>query len=218
MKRSRGFTLAEVLVALALMALLAMVSWRGVSSMAEAKQTADARVEETLRLGTVMAQWEQDLQQLHDSALVPALSFDGATVRMVRRQPTGLQVVAWSLREARWTRWTSPLAASAQALQDAWLASQQLLGNEPGQLTLYQGLSGWQVYFYRNNAWTNAQSSGDLVTAPNPGTAPAPPVVTGAPRTALPTGVRIVLTLQQPGDGEGGRTITRDLLVAPQLP
>jgi general secretion pathway protein J len=217
MTAERGFTLAEVLVALALMALLAVVSWRGVASMAEAKQTADARVEETLRMGTVMAQWEQDLQQLHDTSLVPALAFDGASVRMVRRQPAGLQLVVWALRETRWMRWASPVVNSAQGLQEQWLASQQLLGNEPGQLTLYEGLVGWQVYFYRNNAWTNAQSSGDLVNAPNPGSAASAPVV--VTRTRLPDGVRLLLTLQQQGEGgESGRTITRDLLVAPQLP
>jgi general secretion pathway protein J len=217
MARQRGFTLAEVLVALALMALLAVVSWRGVSSMAEAKQTADARVEETLRMGTVMAQWEQDLQQLHDTSLVPALAFDGASVRMVRRQPAGLQLVVWALRETRWTRWASPVVNSAQGLQEQWLASQQLLGNEPGQLTLYEGLAGWQIYFYRNNAWTNAQSSGDLVSAPNPGTSASAPVV--VTRARLPDGVRLLLTLQQQGEGaDSGRTITRDLLVAPQLP
>jgi general secretion pathway protein J len=218
MKTERGFTLAEVLVALALMALLAVISWRGVSSMSEAKQIADARVEETLRMGTVMAQWEQDLQQLQDTSLVPALSFDGASVRLVRRQPTGLQIVTWALRETRWTRHASQVVNSAQGLQDAWLTSYQLLGNEPGQLTLYEGLIGWQVYFYRNNAWTNAQSSGDIVNAPNPavGGASGPPVVT---RTRLPDGVRLLLTLQQQGEGgEGGRTITRDLMVAPQLP
>ena len=216
MKRQSGFTLAEVLVALALMALLAVISWRGVSSMSEAKQTADARVEETLRMGTVMAQWEQDLQQLQDTSLVPALSFDGASVRLVRRQPAGLQIVTWALRETRWTRHASQVVNSAQGLQDAWLTSQQLLGNEPGQLTLYEGLVGWQVYFYRNNAWTNAQSSGDLVTAPNPGVAPSAPQAAG--RTRLPDGVRLLVTLQQQGEGgEGGRTITRDLLVAPQL-
>jgi general secretion pathway protein J len=213
--RQRGFTLAEVLVALALMALLAVVSWRGVSSMGQAKQTADARVEETLRLGTVMAQWEQDLQQLQDTALVPALSFDGTTVRMIRRQPGGLQVVAWALRETRWTRWASPVAGTAQALQEAWLASQQLLGNEPGQLVVYAGLSGWQVYFYRGNAWTNAQSSGDQIAVPNPGGASGPPVPR-ANRSALPQGVRIVLSLQDGAGDGGGRTLTRDLLVAPQ--
>ena len=205
--RQTGFTLAEVLVALALLALLATMSWRGVSSMAEAKQSADARVNETLRMGTVLAQWEQDLQQLHATPLVPALSFDGKTLRVVRRQAEGLQVVAWALQEARWTRWASPVATSAQGLQDAWLASQQLLGNEPGQLTLIEGLGGWQVYFYRNNAWTNAQSSGDV----NPGTARGPASF------VLPTGVRLVLTLrQQQAEGQGGSTVTRDLLLPPQ--
>jgi general secretion pathway protein J len=210
----RGFTLAEVLVAVALMALLATMSWRGVSSMAEARLASEARVNETLRMGTVMAQWEQDLQQLQDTTLVPALSFDGATLRLVRRSAEGLQIVAWSLREARWTRWASPVASSAQGLQDVWMASQQLLGNEPGQLTLYEGLVGWQVYFYRNNAWSNAQSSAD-VAAQNPNQAASAPQQV---RALLPTGVRVVLTLQQQSDGEGGRTLTRDLLLAPQLP
>jgi general secretion pathway protein J len=207
--------LAEVLVALALLALLATMSWRGVTSMAEAKRSSDARVDETLRLGTVLAQWEQDLQQLHDTPLVPALAFDGKTLRLVRRQPGGLQVVAWSLREARWTRWVSSASNSVQALQDAWLTSQQLLGNEPGQLTLFDGLDGWQVYFYRSNAWTNAQSSADLVTAPNPASraASAPAVA----RALLPTGVRLVLTLQSGSEGQVGRTVTRDILLAPQL-
>ncbi len=205
--RQSGFTLAEVLVAMALLALLATMSWRGVSSMAEAKQSADARVNETLRLGTVLAQWEQDLQQLHATPLVPALSFDGKTLRVVRRQADGLQVVAWALQETRWTRWASPVATSAQGLQDAWLKSQQLLGNEAGQLTLIEDLGGWQVYFYRNNAWTNAQSSGDV----NPGTARGPASL------VLPTGVRLVLTLrQQQAEGQGGSTVTRDLLLPPQ--
>jgi general secretion pathway protein J len=203
----KGFTLAEVLVAMALLALLATMSWRGVSSMAEAKQSADARVNETLRMGTVLAQWEQDLQQLHATPLVPALSFDGKTLRVVRRQAEGLQVVAWALQEARWTRWASPVATSAQGLQDAWITSQQLLGNEPGQLTLIEDLGGWQVYFYRNNAWTNAQSSGDV----NPGTPRGPAAA------VLPTGVRLVLTLrQQQAEGAGGSTVTRDLQLPPQ--
>jgi general secretion pathway protein J len=215
MRRQQGFTLAEVLVALALMALLATISWRGVTSMTEAKQSADARVDETLRMGTVLAQWEQDLQQVHDTALVPSLAFDGASLRLVRRQPEGLQIVTWSLREAKWQRWASPLATSAQGLQDAWLSSQQLLGNEPGQLALFEGMGGWQIYFYRNNAWTNAQSSGDLA-APNPGVGASAPVVQ---RSRLPDGVRVVLTLNASGgEGDVGRTITRDILVPPQLP
>lgn len=211
----RGFTLAEVLVALALLALLATMSWRGVSSMAEAKQSADARVNETLRLGTVLAQWEQDLLQVQDPRVLPdALAFDGKSLRLVRRQAGGLQVVVWALNETRWQRWASPVTNSAQGLQDAWLASLQLLGNEPGQLTLYETLGGWQIYFYRGNAWTNAQSSAGAVAAQNPGLPPSAPVIR---QSTVPDGVRVVLTLAQPqAEGQGGSTVTRDLRLSPQ--
>ena len=213
MKPVRGFTLVEVLVALALMALLASMSWQGIASVAAAKRASDQRVNDTLRAGTVLAQWEQDLNQLYDTALAPSLAFDGAVLRLVRRQEQGLQVVAWALREGRWMRWASPAVTRTSALQDAWLASQQLLGNEPGQLTLLEGIAAWQVYYFRGNSWSNAQSSADVATAPALG-ASAPP--TG--RSALPTGVRLVLTLRGAGaDGQLASTLTRDLLLAPQL-
>jgi general secretion pathway protein J len=212
---SRGFTLVEVLVALALMALLASMSWQGIASVADAKRASDARVNEILRTGTVLAQLEQDLNQLHDTALVPTLSFDGATLRLVRRQDEGLQLVAWALRDGRWTRWASQIVRRPAGLQEAWLASQQLLGNEPGQLVLLEGLSAWQIYFYRGNSWSNAQSSADLTpAAPGPG-ASAP---TTAQRAVLPTGVRLVLTLRGAADGQAASNLTRDLLLAPQLP
>jgi general secretion pathway protein J len=207
--RARGFTLVEVLVALALMALLASMSWQGIASVADAKRDSDARVNRTLRAGTVLAQWEQDLAQLHDTALVPALSFDGATLRLVRRRDDGVQVVAWALREGRWMRWTSPAVARAAALQEQWLASQQLLGNEAAQLPLMEDIESWQVYFYRVNAWSNAQSSAGAL--PVAGSASAPQ------RSPLPTGVRLVLTLRGGGaEGEAAPTLTRDLLLAPQ--
>jgi general secretion pathway protein J len=211
----RGFTLVEVLVALALMAVLASMSWQGIASVADAKRVSDIRVNETLRVGTVLSQWEQDLAQLHDTPVLPSvLAFDGATLRMVRRREDGVQVVAWALRDGRWMRWASPVVARAGALQESWLNSLQLLGNEPGQLTLLDGISGWQVYFYRGNSWTNAQSSGDVVVARAPGasaSAPAPA------RTQPPSGVRLVLTLQpRGGEGSAAPTLTRDVLLSVQ--
>jgi general secretion pathway protein J len=212
MKRctARGFTLAEVLVALALMALLASMSWQGIATVADAKRASDQRVNDSLRVGTILAQWEQDLGQIHDTPTVPALSFDGATLRLVRRHVDGVQVVAWALREGRWMRWVSPVASRTDGLQDAWLSSQQLLGNEAGQLTLLEGLSGWQIYFYRGNAWSNAQSSAGATPVSPSASAPQ------APRTPLPTGVRLVLTLRPAGEGLSASTLTRDILLAPQ--
>lgn len=209
----RGFTLVEVLVALTLMAVLAGMAWQGLAGIALARSASDERVELTLRVNTVLAQWEQDLQALHDTGVVPALTFDGATLRLVRRTGDGLQVVAWSQREQRWLRWTGPAVTQVSALQESWLVSQQLLGNEAAQLRMLDGLSDWQVYFYRGNAWSNAQSSADVAAAPATPAASAPV----SARAQLPTGVRTVLGF---GGGAGALAgnLTRDVLLAPQMP
>jgi general secretion pathway protein J len=133
---------------------------------------------------------------------VPAIAFDGATLRLVRESPDGAQVVAWSLREGVWRRWVSPAVLRAADLQQAWLRSQQLLGNEDAQVQLLDGATDWQIYFFRGNAWSNAQSSADL----------APPQAASAPqRAVLPNGVRLVLNL-------GDRRLTRDVMLGPQSP
>jgi general secretion pathway protein J len=199
---ARGFTLVEVLVALFVMAVLSGMAWQGVDSMLRTRELTQAAIERTSRLNTVLAQWEQDLAALHDSGTVPALQFDGGSLRLTRRTDDGVQTVVWSVRDDAWWRWSAPATTRAEALQQQWLASQQLQGNEPGQLRLIDGATGWQVYFYRGNAWSNAQSSGELASraGAQPGAAQA---------EQLPTGVRLVIELP-------GGALTRDLLVPPQ--
>jgi general secretion pathway protein J len=186
------------------MAVLAGLAWRGLDGMQRARDVSQQAVERSARLNTILSQWEQDLSMLDDSGVVPALVFDGRTLRLTRRQTGGMLVVAWSLNGSTWQRWASAPATTVAALQDAWLRSQQLLGNEPGQVTLQDGVRTWQVYFYRGNGWSNAQSTGDLARAPA-GAASA------AVREALPDGVRLVVTL-------ASGTLTRDIALGPHSP
>ena len=174
-QRMPGFTLVEVLIALFVMAIMAGMAWRGVDGIVRSRDAAQSRLEQTLRLNTVMAQWEQDLAAIQDSSVVPqALSCDGATVRISRRTPTGLQIVAWSLRPdaagAAWVRWAGPSVTSASELQQSWLRSLQLQDNEPGALRALTGLEQWQVYFFQGNAWANCQSTGDVAAVAAPET------------------------------------------------
>ncbi len=213
-RSARGFTLVEVLVALMLMAVMAGMAWQGVAGIVRARDASQARLELTLRVNTVMAQWEQDLGAIQETPSTPALLFDGATLRMTRHAADGMQVVAWALRGGNGsgtgtiTRWAGPVVTSSGALQESWLRTLQFLGNETGQLRTLEGVSQWQIYFFRGNAWSNAQSSADIV-APSPG-ASAPP------RQALPTGVRAVLSFGA-GSGLNG-TLTRDVALGPQMP
>lgn len=211
--RRAGFTLVEVLVALLILAALATMSWQGIDAMLRSRDVSQQRLEQQLRLQAVVAQWEADLAELQDSTVVPALQFDGASLRLTRRTEDGLQLVVWSLRGGTLTRWAGPSVQQAAALQEAWLRSQQLLGNEEGQLRAVAGVATWQLYYWRGNAWSNAQSTGDVVPtgtpAPQGGGTVVPTVV-----QALPGGVRMVLAFRE-GSGFTG-SVTRDVRLGPQ--
>lgn len=209
--RHRGFTLVEVLVALLILSIMAAMAWQGVDGIVRTRDASQRLLEQTLRLNTVLAQWQTDLAAVQDTGAVPPLVFDGATLRMTRSAPDGVQVVAWSLRPEAgsnaWLRWAGPPVTGSAALQDSWFASQQLQGGEPGQLRTLDGVSQWQVYFFQGNSWSNAQSTGNVV-APPQGAASGV-----APRQALPSGVRVVLGFAE-GSGMNG-TLTRDALLGP---
>ena len=201
--RSRGFTLVEVLVAMVIMAIMAVMAWQGVDGIVRTRNASQARLETTLRLNTVIAQWDQDLASIQETGVVsPALACDGATVRLTRRTPDGVQLVVWTLRPddnntSAWERWAGPAVTTSGELTDSRLRSEQLQGGEPGSLRTLTGLAGWQVYFYQGNAWGNCQSSLQQAAS--------------APQTALPDGVRVVLSFA-PGSGMNG-DLTRDTLL-----
>lgn len=211
----RGFTLVEVLVALFAMALLSGMAWQGLEAVLKGRDASKASVDRAGRLATVLTQWEQDLKSVVDTGAVPGLQFDGQALRLTRRGDDGVHIVAWAVREGRWQRWSSPAYTQGTALQQGWLFALQLLGTEQTQLTLADNVRGWQVYFFYDGNWANAQSSsgapdgnppGNPSASPpsNPsGNPPAPP-----PAGALPAAVRIVVTL-------GEQTLTRDIALGP---
>lgn len=206
-----GFTLVEVMVALMVMAMMSLMAWQGVSGIVRTREISEQSLERTLRLETVVAQWEQDLAALQETTAAPTLLCDGQSVRLVRRADGGLQVVVWSLRPSDeggrvLQRWAGPAATTREALQGSWFRTQQFQGVEEGQLTALVGLDEWQVYFYRGNAWSNCQSTGDVAGVATPG---------GVATSTLPTGVRVVLAFR-PGAGNGsGGKLVRDVLLEP---
>jgi general secretion pathway protein J len=211
-----GFTLVEVLVALAVMAVIAGMAWQGIDAMVSSRVAAHASSQTTLRTGIALAQWERDLWAVLATGAVPVLRFDGANVRMTREAADGgVQVVVWSRREGAWWRWASSGVTRTADLQELWLRSQQLMGLEAGTVKVLDSLDGLQLYFHRDNAWTNAQSTGDSggpsagppsggpAGGPRPGALPAPL------DERLPNAVRLVLNLP-------AGTLTRDLLMPPR--
>ncbi len=211
-RRAPGFTLVEVMVALVVLALIAAMGWQGVDGIVRTRDASQQRLDATLRLNAVIAQWEIDLAAVQATPDVPALAFDGRTLRLTRRTDSGLQVVAWALNGPAWQRWAGAPVTTRNALQEQWIASQQLVGTEAGQLRAIDGVDGWQLFFWRNNAWSNAQSSGD-VEPPQPAPGSGEPV---RARESLPTGVRLAMQFADGGGYTG--TLTRDVVLGPQQP
>jgi general secretion pathway protein J len=209
-RSAHGFTLVEVLVAMVVMAIMSLMAWQGVDGIARARESNQTRLEQTLRLETVIAQWEQDLASLQESSAAPTLTCDGQSVRLTRRTEGGMQVVAWSLRpdatNSMWQRWAGPAVTTTKALQQSWLQTQQFQGNETGQLRALGGIDQWQIYFFQGNGWANCQSTGNVA-------APAASSPVAAPIATLPSGVRLVLAFA-PGSGLNG-SLVRDVLIAP---
>ena len=201
-----------------IMAILAAMAWQGVDGIVRTRAASQGRLEQLLRVNTVLAQFQQDLEAAQDSGALPQPlpSFDGLSLRLTRRTPDGLQLVVWSLRGGTWLRWAGPAVTTARALQDQWMTSQQFLGNETGQLRTLTGISEWQAYCYRGNGWSNCQSSAGTDTsaqagAPGAGaSAPQQQQVDNDPLKA----VRVVLTF---GEGSGfNGSVTRQIALGPQ--
>ena len=205
--KNKGFTLVELLVALFIMALLAGLSWRGIDGMARAQATSRARADQVATLSTALAQWQTDLDHLQEIAGQPTLDYDGRVLRMTRiYDKADLRVVGWAKRvvdgQLRWLRWQSDALRTRPELQTAW-AQAQRWGQNPGEAerqneTSIAAIDDWQIFYFRNDTWTNPQSSsGSGADAAAPASA--------AP---LPDGVRLVLGLSagQPVSGN----ITRD--------
>jgi general secretion pathway protein J len=207
----RGFTLVEVLVALFIMAIMAGLAWRGIDGMARARDAGQLRMEQALRLDTVMTQWEQDWAALHDVGSDLSFGYDGAAVRLTRRADEGgVRLVVWQLRNGELLRWAGRPVTRLSDLQEQWMRSLQFLGNEPGQLHALKGVSALRLFCFRDNAWSNCQSTGDVAAVAPPASGPGAAAVQ---RQLLPKGIR--LTLQFTGDPLAG-TLTRDLELPPQ--
>jgi general secretion pathway protein J len=214
-----GFTLVELLVALAAMALLAIMAWRGIDAMGRAQASTRAFGSDVQALQAGLGQWGADLDAVAASPALTALDFDGRVLRITRRWPYegpdaaapslggGLRVVAWGLRDVdgrrQWARWQSGLLRTRAQWTEAWQQAAWWGQSPTEQLrqgeVLITGADAWQLFYFRNNSWTSPLSSaanGTTSGSGNDGQAP------------LPDGVRLVLSLAS-GQAVSG-ALTRD--------
>ena len=214
MRRARGFTLVELLVALFALALLAALSWRGLDGMMRARTQTEARADEVLALQTGLAQWTADLDAIVQFPGTSGLEWNGRVLRLTRQAAgeggDGALVVGWTRRDGQWLRWQSPPVATRGDLEAAWQLADLWAQNASESMRRQEvpvvPLEEWQVFFYRSDAWTNPLSSGatQVAVAGAPATVVSGQVANGV----LPDGVRLVLQL--PANRAIGGQLVRD--------
>lgn len=106
----QGFTLIEVLVALTLMALVSLISWRGLEAVQHTGERLDERAEETLSLLRVLGQIERDILLHAGPDIMP-----GPAATMTAKAPANGQMppgIVWNattglglVRDAGGGRW-----------------------------------------------------------------------------------------------------------------
>ncbi|MDO5654285.1 MAG: prepilin-type N-terminal cleavage/methylation domain-containing protein [Brachymonas sp.] len=92
-----GFTLIEVMVAMAILALVAVLSWRGLDAMVRVRERTGQASAQIFTLQTALAQWRADLDAMlpeahsgnsnapSESAIASPLAWDGKVLRLLRR-------------------------------------------------------------------------------------------------------------------------------------
>ncbi len=205
-RATRGFTLIELMVAIAAMAILALMSWRGIDGMVRSQTLNRERSDAVLTAQAALAQWSADLDAtivLTPTSTLP-VDWNGRLLRLTRRANDGVQsivqVVAWTQRSdgdgtPRWYRWQSPALRTRGDWQQAWTRAaawaQDGGDNTGGTEVALMPLQSWSLLYFINGNWVPAEASSLNTTT-----------------LRIPNGIRLVLDLS-PGTSLAGE-ITRD--------
>lgn len=176
--RHHGFTLIELLVAITIMAIVAVLGWRGLDTIIRSRVALNNELEQTRGLQLAFAQMQSDtghIAKMEDIGKRPVLSVQPGRLTMVRmvfaeNQPSRAQVITYRIDGGVLTRRESVATRDLQALDAAWIAALGDTADVPA-VALHTGVEAMAMRSWVDREWRPAGAEG----ATGPGGTMIPP-------------------------------------------
>ena len=171
--RPRGFTLIELLVAISILAIVAVLGWRGLDGIVRARIALTAQVEATRGMQLAFAQMQSDAEHMVDPAMLqqrPFLRADTDRMSMVRNvyhenEAAQIQVVSYRVIDGVLLRRESVGTRDLVQLDVLWAAATSNTDTTP-PVALQSGVTGMVVQTWEINRWVmGGQPAGSNPTA-----------------------------------------------------
>jgi general secretion pathway protein J len=188
-RKARGFTLIELLIAISILAIIAVLGWRGLDAIVRSRVSLTQQLEETRGMQLTFAQMQSDCANVAPLTVIgsrPQLLADSERLRLVRMvyaddQPSRLQVVVYRLNNGVLSRRESQATRDLKQLDTLWSTTAEDSGaDNVAPVILQRGITEMTMRMWLGNGpWRTDATPPSTQVNPPPGQTTNPNALRG---------------------------------------